>query len=135
RALARAALPRNAGRVQQHPKLPARRARAPAARPVHDPNRGRNLHLGRAARGPTERRTGPVDRAGAGVGPGALARGATGAVTFGVWLRLGRVSNLPTVWTNTLAGSVLAGSVLTGEASTPSLSLSVGLCLALSAFY
>lgn len=56
-------------------------------------------------------------------------------MTFGVWLRLGRVSNLPTVWSNTLAGSVLAGSVLTGEASTPSLSFSVGLCLALSAFY
>ena len=25
-------------------------------------------------------------------------------------LRLGRVSNLPTVWTNTLAGAVLAGA-------------------------
>ncbi len=31
-------------------------------------------------------------------------------------LKLGRVSNLPTVWTNALAGMVLAGSVLSGEA-------------------
>ena len=51
-------------------------------------------------------------------------------MTFGVWLRLGRVSNLPTVWSNTLAGSVLAGSAV---ALPPSVSL--GLCLALSCFY
>ena len=31
-------------------------------------------------------------------------------------LKLGRVSNLPTVWTNALAGMVLAGGVLGGEA-------------------
>lgn len=30
-------------------------------------------------------------------------------------LKLGRVSNLPTVWTNTLAGMVLAGGSLSGE--------------------
>ncbi|MEM7522836.1 MAG: UbiA family prenyltransferase [Pseudomonadota bacterium] len=30
-------------------------------------------------------------------------------MTFGTILRLGRVSNLPTVWTNALAGTVLAG--------------------------
>ena len=30
------------------------------------------------------------------------------AMTFGVILRLGRVSNLPTVWTNALAGAALA---------------------------
>ena len=30
-----------------------------------------------------------------------------------VALRLGRVSNLPTVWTNVLAGTVLAGSIPT----------------------
>ncbi|HEU5075308.1 MAG TPA: UbiA family prenyltransferase [Polyangiaceae bacterium] len=51
-------------------------------------------------------------------------------MTVGVWLRLGRVSNLPTVWSNTLAGSVLAGSALTLPAG-----FSVGLCLALSSFY
>jgi hypothetical protein len=33
-------------------------------------------------------------------------------VTWSVALRLGRVSNLPTVWTNTLAGVVLAGGDL-----------------------
>lgn len=31
-------------------------------------------------------------------------------VTVSVYLRLGRVSNLPTVWTNVLAGTVLAGA-------------------------
>lgn len=51
-------------------------------------------------------------------------------MTLGVWLKLGRVSNLPTVWTNTLAGSVLAGSALTLPAG-----FSVGLCVGLSAFY
>ena len=43
-------------------------------------------------------------------------------------LRLGRVSNLPTVWTNVLAGAVLSGSMITP------LSLSL-LLLALSLFY
>jgi 4-hydroxybenzoate polyprenyltransferase len=51
-------------------------------------------------------------------------------VRFGVWLRLGRVSNLPTVWSNTLAGSVLAGSALA-----PPLGWQAALCLALSLFY
>ena len=31
------------------------------------------------------------------------------------WLVLGRVSNLPTVWTNALAGVVLAGSATGSE--------------------
>jgi UbiA prenyltransferase family len=35
--------------------------------------------------------------------------GATTGLSLGTALRLGRVSNLPTVWTNTLAGWVLAG--------------------------
>ncbi len=38
-----------------------------------------------------------------------MGRGPTLAVNLHVYLRLGRVSNLPTVWTNTLAGVVLAG--------------------------
>lgn len=33
----------------------------------------------------------------------------------GTLLRLGRVSNLPTVWTNALAGAALAGSALSGN--------------------
>jgi len=32
-------------------------------------------------------------------------------VTIGVWLRLGRVSNLPTVWTNVLATLALSGAL------------------------
>lgn len=32
-------------------------------------------------------------------------------MTFGVWLRLGRVSNLPTVWTNVLAALAAAGTL------------------------
>lgn len=51
-------------------------------------------------------------------------------MTLGVWLRLGRVSNLPTVWSNTLTGSVLAGSTLALSGS-----FSAGLCLAFSSFY
>jgi hypothetical protein len=45
-----------------------------------------------------------------------------------VALRLGRVSNLPTVWTNTLAGIVLAGGSVADARTTP-------LLLALSLFY
>jgi 4-hydroxybenzoate polyprenyltransferase len=45
-----------------------------------------------------------------------------------VYLRLGRVSNLPTVWTNVLAGAALSG----GEAAPGRLAL---LTLALSLFY
>jgi len=47
-------------------------------------------------------------------------------MTWQVALRLGRVSNLPTVWTNTLTGIVLAGGAL-GSAMT--LPLLVGLSL------
>jgi 4-hydroxybenzoate polyprenyltransferase len=54
------------------------------------------------------------------------------AATFGLnWpdaLRLGRVSNLPTVWTNVLAGVVLAGTVTPGWPVTL-------LIVALSVFY
>jgi hypothetical protein len=45
-----------------------------------------------------------------------------------VALRLGRVSNLPTVWTNTLTGIVLAGGSLTDPRTAP-------LLVALSLFY
>jgi 4-hydroxybenzoate polyprenyltransferase len=36
-------------------------------------------------------------------------------VTFGLALRLGRVSNLPTVWSNTIAGAVLGGAAISSE--------------------
>jgi hypothetical protein len=42
-------------------------------------------------------------------------------------LKLGRVSNLPTVWTNTLAGVVLAGGA-TGDPRVPWLLLALSLC-------
>ena len=49
-------------------------------------------------------------------------------ITWPVALRLGRVSNLPTVWTNVLAGVVLSGAPL-------SLGITLVLMLALSLFY
>jgi hypothetical protein len=49
-------------------------------------------------------------------------------MTLQVALRLGRVSNLPTVWTNTATGIVLAGGALGGPATLP-------LLLAFSLFY
>jgi hypothetical protein len=49
-------------------------------------------------------------------------------MSWRVALRLGRVSNLPTVWTNTLTGMVLAGGALAGPATLP-------LLIALSLFY
>lgn len=48
-------------------------------------------------------------------------------MTLKVYLTLGRVSNLPTVWTNALAGAVLAGQPATGPV--------VLIALALTAFY
>jgi 4-hydroxybenzoate polyprenyltransferase len=49
-------------------------------------------------------------------------------MTWQVALRLGRVSNLPTVWTNTATGIVLAGGAVGGPATLP-------LLLAFSLFY
>ena len=44
-----------------------------------------------------------------------------------VAFKLGRVSNLPTVWTNTLAGVVLAGGTM-GDSRVPWLLLALSLC-------
>jgi 4-hydroxybenzoate polyprenyltransferase len=49
-----------------------------------------------------------------------------------VFLRLGRVSNLPTVWSNAIAGAVLCGAPLSGLAGFGAVLLSA---LALSLFY
>ena len=46
---------------------------------------------------------------------------------WSVALALGRVSNLPTVWTNALAGVVLAGGAA-GDARLPWIVLAVSLC-------
>jgi len=48
-------------------------------------------------------------------------------VKIGVALALGRVSNLPTVWTNVLAGVALAGGV-TGDARVAWAALAISLC-------
>ena len=40
-------------------------------------------------------------------------------MTFADALRLGRVSNLPTVWTNMLVGLVLSGAALSHPAALP----------------
>jgi 4-hydroxybenzoate polyprenyltransferase len=48
-------------------------------------------------------------------------------VKWSVALALGRVSNLPTVWTNALAGVVLAGAAA-GDARVPWIVLAVSLC-------
>jgi hypothetical protein len=58
----------------------------------------------------------------------AMSRDAIGGMSCSAALRLGRVSNLPTVWTNVLAGIVLSGAALTAR---PALLL----LLSLSLFY
>ena len=50
-------------------------------------------------------------------------------MTFGTILRLGRVSNLPTVWTNALAGAALAAG------GAPDLATVAWAALALTLFY
>lgn len=54
--------------------------------------------------------------------------GGFGRVSWSTALRLGRISNLPTVWTNVLAGIVLSGATVTAYAV-------VLLLLSLSLFY
>ncbi|MFZ6874729.1 UbiA family prenyltransferase [Undibacterium sp. Di27W] len=51
---------------------------------------------------------------------------------MGIYLRLGRVSNLPTVWTNVLAGTIVASSITGRPLSTVHTFL---VMLAISAFY
>ena len=57
-----------------------------------------------------------------------MGRTAIGGMNWSVALRLGRVSNLPTVWTNVLAGIVLTGAPVTARPATL-------LILSLSLFY
>ena len=52
-----------------------------------------------------------------------------------VALRLGRVSNLPTVWANTLAGAVLAGAGVPGTFIAPDARMLAACMVAMSAFY
>jgi 4-hydroxybenzoate polyprenyltransferase len=53
---------------------------------------------------------------------------AVGSMNWSVALRLGRVSNLPTVWTNVCAGVVLSGAAVTAQ-------LTLLLIVSLSLFY
>jgi hypothetical protein len=61
-------------------------------------------------------------------GRATMGRGAIGGMSWSVALRLGRVSNLPTVWTNVLAGVVLSGAAVTARPA-------MLLLLSLSLFY
>lgn len=69
-----------------------------------------------------------------GLGP---PQGGSAPGKLGVYLRLGRVSNLPTVWTNTLAGALLGGSGGDNGMLAPGLGLPklVGLAGTMSLFY
>jgi len=53
---------------------------------------------------------------------------AVGLMNWSVAMRLGRVSNLPTVWTNVCAGVVLSGAAVTAQ-------LTLLLIVSLSLFY
>ena len=57
-----------------------------------------------------------------------MGRASTRRLSWSAALRLGRVSNLPTVWTNGVAGTVLSGASFSAAPL-------LGLILALSAFY
>ncbi|HEY1748954.1 MAG TPA: UbiA family prenyltransferase [Xanthobacteraceae bacterium] len=57
-----------------------------------------------------------------------MSRSASGLMNWSVALRLGRVSNLPTVWTNVCAGVVLSGATVTAQ-------LTLLLMISLSLFY
>jgi len=50
-----------------------------------------------------------------------------GKIDWSIWLGLGRVSNLPTVWTNTIAGVVLAGGAI-NDLRVPLLLLAMSAC-------
>src|SRR5688572_16485076 len=127
RAFSRPALPRGSRRLQKYPGISGARARTPARALRYEPPRGRDLHLGRAAAGTASRQRRGINRARAHLGD----RSAS-AVNASVWLRLGRVSNLPTVWSNVIAALALSGAL--GSAS-GALSLTLQLAAIFSAFY
>src|SRR5262245_13283313 len=107
--LPRPCLPRPVREAREH----AGRARSGPPEPhgggLLPSSRSRDLYLGSASRRVPARRHRGVDRPRAAVGDRADADMTAVAAKLGVYLRLGRVSNLPTVWTNVLAGVVLAG--------------------------
>src|SRR4029079_19649453 len=111
-ALPRADFSRRGGRLRLDAEDLAPRACLRALRLCRAASRGRDLHLGRAARGAAAGEPGRRHRAGNEVGDAGVAGMTSLTAPMAFWetlLRLGRVSNLPTVWTNTLAGTLLAG--------------------------
>ena len=122
-ALPRADLPPGAEGLLDHPGVPRRDPGVAPARADLGAPRGRDLHLGRPAGALSPGRRRERDRARAHLGDRAAWR-----MSWAVALRLGRVSNLPTVWTNTLAGIVLAGGNAGDRRTVP-------LIVALSLFY
>src|SRR3954451_19544484 len=121
----RPGLPGAARPVSQHGRLPRAPAPGRDRRGTLLPLRGRDLYLGRAARRTSSPSGGRRHRPRAHLDPGAPAPMSLDLRTA---LRLGRVSNLPTVWTNVLAGIALAG----GD---PTLGRAAPLALAVSLFY
>src|SRR5262249_49744704 len=101
--LPRPDLPRGARAVREHPAIPRAAARAPqGARNLATP-RGGDVYLGCAPRRVSRRADRRRDRARAPLGAGAA------AMKLATALRLGRVSNLPTVTSNVVAATALAG--------------------------
>src|SRR4051812_7533986 len=121
----RPGLPGAAPPVLQNRRLPPAPAPRPDPRGALRPPPGRDFYLGRAARRTSSPAGGRRHRPRAHLDPGAPAPMSLDLRTA---LRLGRVSNLPTVWTNVLAGIALAG----GD---PTLGRAAPLALAVSLFY
>src|SRR5205823_3411335 len=96
-------LPRGPRRVPQHAGLPRRDDRPASQRADLAAPRSRDLYVGRPARRVSRSASRRRDRARARVGT------RVAQVTLRTVLRLGRVSNLPTVASNVLAAIALAG--------------------------
>src|SRR5690242_5260282 len=103
RAFPRARVSRATGPLLFHPELRPRNSGAAETPSGIRPPRSGNVHVVRSARaGPRD-----TDR-GCNCTRVALGKGRA-CVSWSVALKLGRVSNLPTVWTNVLVGVVVVG--------------------------
>src|SRR6185436_14806944 len=89
-------------------------------------SRSRDVYVGRASPGAPHGRRRPCHRARARFHPARARSPVTSRLSL--YFRLGRVSNLPTVWTNSLAGIVLARGADDPE-------VIAGAALSLSFFY
>src|SRR5690349_2893923 len=120
-ALSRSGVPRGARGFRIHAIVRAGSARASSRARTQCASGSRNLHVVRAAlarAGCADRnRDRPRTRVGA----------RPARVKAIVALKLGRVSNLPTVWTNAVAGTLLAGAS-PADVRLPALLMSMSLC-------